>query len=304
METKYIDKYGKPMTKQAVQSLPAGQLHKRSGIPVNILPDTAAIYESIAEIMIETILKKKNKKVVMILPVGPVGQYPVFAEKVKKRGLSCKNLWTINMDEFIDRTGRAIAESHPLSFKGEMRRLFFNLIPSELRMPYNQMLFPRHDNMDKIDRAFDEHAKNGVDLCLAGVGPEGHFAFNEDPNFRHVEVSEEEFLNDRTRLVMVNTSTVDMDALVASCGDRSSIPPFAVTIGPYDILSAKRTEVIFFAGKFQRTALREVLFRKHTMRFPGSLLKLRRKKDGSFERQNLTVWATPAEAGIVTTKTI
>ncbi len=157
---------------------------------------------------------------------------------------------------------------------------------------------------DEIDRAFDEHAPEGVDLCLARVGPEGHFAFNEDPNFRHVEVSEEEFLADRTRLVLVNTSTVDMDALVAGCGDRSGVPPFAVTIGPGDVLMARRTEVIFFAGKFQRTALRETLFRKPTMRFPGSLLKLRREKDGSLKPQNLTVWATPQEAGIVTSETI
>jgi hypothetical protein len=96
-----------------------------------------------------------------------------------------------------------------------------------------------------------------------------------------------------------------MDALVASCGDRSAVPPFAVTIGPRDVLSANRIETVFFAGKFQRTALREVLFRKPTMKFPGSLLKLRRKKDGSFQqRRNLTIWATPVEAGSVTAQTI
>jgi 6-phosphogluconolactonase/glucosamine-6-phosphate isomerase/deaminase len=158
--------------------------------------------------------------------------------------------------------------------------------------------------MDEIDRAFDQHAPEGVDLCLAGVGPEGHVAFNEDPNFRHVRVSEEEFLADRTRLVMVNTSTVDMDALVASCGDRAAIPPFAVTIGPHDILRAQRTEAIFFAGKFQRYALREVLFAEPTMRFPGTLLRKRKLSDGTMADQNITVWTTPVEAGPVTTQTI
>ena len=169
--------------------------------------------------------------------------------------------------------------------------------------PLHDPYFPLY--MDQIDRAFDKHAPDGVDLCLAGVGPEGHFAFNEDPSFRHVEVSEEEFLNDRTRLVLVNTSTVDMDALAASCGDRSAVPPFAATIGPRDVLSANRIEIVFFAGKFQRTALREVLFRRPTMKFPGSLLKLRRKKDGSFQqRRNLTIWTTPVEAGPVIAQTI
>jgi hypothetical protein len=109
---------------------------------------------------------------------------------------------------------------------------------------------------------------------------------------------------DRTRLVLVNTSTVDMDALVASCGDRSAVPPFAVTLGPHDILRAKRTEVVFFAGRFQRFALRETLFRKPTMHFPGTLLKLRKQPDGGLADQNLTVWTTPDEAGPVASQTI
>lgn len=304
MEQKYSDKNGKPMTKKRVQLLPPKELEEWSGIPVNILSSIEAVYDAIAEIMIETILKKKGGKVTMILPVGPTGQYPIFAKKVKERGIDCRDLWTFNMDEFLDRTGRTIPESHPMSFKSEMMKKFFRNIPPGLRMPIEQMFFPRHDNMDEIDQAFDKHAKGGVDLCLAGVGPEGHFAFNENPNFQHVEVSEEEFLADRTHLVLVSTSTVDMDALVASCGDRSAVPPFAVTIGPHDILAAKRMEVIFFAGRFQRTALREVLFRKPTMAFPASFLKLRKKQDASLEPQNITVWVTPEEAGPISSQTI
>jgi len=303
-EQGYFDKDGSQMNKEEVQLLPLDKLKERSGIPINILPSTDAIYDAIAEVMIETILNKKGSKVSMIFTVGPTGQYALFAKKVKERGVNCRNLWTFNMDEFLDRNGRTIPESHPMSFKGEMMKSFFSQIPPELRMPVGQMFFPRHDNMDEIDRAFDEHARGGVDLCLAGVGPEGHFAFNEDPNFRHVQVSKEEFLNDRTRLILISTSTVDMDALVAGCGDRSIVPPFAVTIGPHDILRAKRTEVVFFAGRFQRTALREVLFRKPTMRFPGTFLKVRKKRDGSFEPQNLTIWATPEEAGPVKSRTI
>jgi glucosamine-6-phosphate deaminase len=306
MECNYIDRHGRAMTRQEVHGLAAEALAERSGIPVRILPDREALYEAVAEVMIEVIEanNKRGAKTTMILPVGPVGQYPAFARKVADRGIDCRNLWTFNMDEFLDRNGRTIAETHPMAFKGEMMRGLYQRLSETLRMPLEQMFFPRHDNMEAIDRALDEHAPDGVDLCLAGVGPEGHFAFNEDPCFRHVEVSEEEYLADRTRLVLVNTSTVDMDALVASCGDRSAVPPFAVTLGPHDILRARRTEVIFFAGRFQRFALREVLFRKPTMHFPGTLLKLRKQPDGRLVPQDLHVWATPEEAGTVTAQTI
>ena len=305
MERDYRDRNGAVLTRQQAQLLPTGDLAERSGLPVRVCPSADSLYDAIAEVMIDTIVAKPGAKVTMILPVGPVGQYPVFARKVAERGVDCRHVWTFNMDEFLDRNGRTIPDSHPMSFKGTMATSLFERIPDKLRMPAEQRFFPRHDNMDDIDRAFDAHAPDGVDLCLAGVGPEGHFAFNEDPNFAHVEVSEAEFLADRTRLVLVNTSTVDMDALVASCGDRAAIPPFAVTIGPHDVLRAKRTEVIFFAGQFQRQALREVLFRTPTMRFPGSLLKRQKQPDGRLvPHPNMTVWATPVEAGAVTTQTI
>ena len=153
-------------------------LAARSGLRLNILPDVDSLYDAIAEVMVRTLIAKKGRKTTMILPVGPIGQYPRFAAKVRERRLDCRNLWTFNMDEFLDRNGRTIPESHPMSFKGTMLRSFFELIPAALRMPLDQMFFPRHDNLAEIDAAFDEQAPGGVDLCLAGVGPEGHFAFN------------------------------------------------------------------------------------------------------------------------------
>jgi glucosamine-6-phosphate deaminase len=304
MKREYYDKNGKPMTWEDVKQLAPDELSERSGILLNTAADYESLYEAIAEIMIETVLSKKGEKIAMILPVGPTRQYPLFARKVKEKSVDCKNLWTFNMDEFLDRNGRTLPENHPMSFKGDMMRNFFQLIPPDLRMPKSQMFFPEQNNFDEINEAFDKQAPDGVDMCLAGVGPEGHIAFNEDPNYGHVEVTEEEFIEDRTRLVAVKTSTVDMDALVAGCGDRQAIPPFAVTIGPHDILKAKRIEVVFFAGQWHRTPLRETLFRKPTMRFPGSLLKMRKYRDGLRKRKNLTVWATPVETGPVFSKTM
>jgi len=304
MYREYYDKDGSPLSKEEIQLMPQEKLSERSGIPLTVIDNYEDLYDAVAEMMIETILEKKGDKVTMILPVGPTEQYPVLAKKIRERKINLKNLWTFNMDEFLDRNGKTIPVSHPMSFKRSMMEDFYNLIPEDLRMPINQMFFPRHDNMEEIDKAFDEHAPDGVDLCLSAVGPEGHIAFNEDPNFRHVEVEEEEYLNDRTRLVLVNTSTVDMDALVAGCGDRQAIPPFAVSIGPHDILRAKRAEVVFFAGRWHRSSLRETLFRKPTMHFPGSLLKVRKNENGNLVKQNIRIWATPVESGKIYSKTM
>ena len=61
MEREYRDKDEELLTKKQVQMLPPEELQGRSGLPVNILPDTDGLYESIAEVMIETILEKAEE---------------------------------------------------------------------------------------------------------------------------------------------------------------------------------------------------------------------------------------------------
>jgi glucosamine-6-phosphate deaminase len=307
MQPEYRDGAGKGMTREEVQQLAPQALGERSGRDLVIYDEHEELYDALAEIMLGVVKAASGGPVTMILPVGPTLQYPLFARKVKEEAVDLTALRTFNMDEFLDRNGRTIPESHPLSFRGEMRRMLLERLPASANFVPERMHFPRHDNLDAIDRAFDTHAPDGVDLCLAGVGPEGHFAFNEDPNFRHVRVTEAEFLDDRTRLVLVNTSTVDMDALVAGCGDRAAVPPFAVTVGPHDVLRSRRMVLAFFAGRFQRAALREVLFREPTLHFPGTLTTLRKHADGSVTprtARELQILCTREEAGVVESRTI
>jgi 6-phosphogluconolactonase/glucosamine-6-phosphate isomerase/deaminase len=295
------------MTREQAYHVNPDDLARISGNNLHIFETHEQLYEALAECMIETISARKGKPVSMIMPVGPTLHYPLFARKVGESKIDLSNLRIFHMDEFLDRTGRTIGIEHPLSFKGELIRQLYERLPAESGFSIDRALFPRHDTMDEIDRSFDTYAPEGVDLCLAGVGPEGHIAFNEDPNFRHICVSEDTFLEDRTKLVLVNSSTVDMDALVAGCGDRTAIPPFAVTIGPHDILRSKLMVIAFFAGRFQRCALREVLFRKPTMHFPGTLATLKKNQDGSTtprNHDNLRILCTSEEAGIVESRTI
>jgi glucosamine-6-phosphate deaminase len=303
----YRDAAGTEMSREEVLRLPPETLAERSGKNLVIFHRHEELYAAVADAMAQAVRRGGDAPTTMILPVGPTLHYPLFAQRVAQERLDLSRLRTFNMDEFLDRNGRTVGEGHPFSFRGEMMRMLFEQLPARAGFSLDRMLFPRHDNMEEVDGAFDRFAPEGVDLCIAGVGPEGHFAFNEDPNFRHVRVREEEFLRDRTRLVLVNTSTVDMDALVAGSGDRSAVPPFAVTIGPHDVLRSRLMLLAFFAGPFQRTALREVLFRKPTMHFPGTLTTLRKHSDGSLAPRSaaeLRILCTPEEAGIVESRTI
>jgi len=138
----YRDAADQVMTRDEVHRLTPDNLGPRSGIAVRIMPDETALYDAVAETMVETIIGRRGEKTTMILPVGPIGQYPVFARKVVERNVDCRNLWTFNMDEFLDRNGRTIPQSHPMSFRRIMMESFYNQLPENLRMPLDQMHFP------------------------------------------------------------------------------------------------------------------------------------------------------------------
>ena len=67
------------------------------------MEDNAAVFKSMADEMVEEI-KRKNalgENTVFICPVGPVGQYPYFVDMVNEQNISLKNVWFINMDEYL-----------------------------------------------------------------------------------------------------------------------------------------------------------------------------------------------------------
>ena len=114
-----------------------------------ILKDTDAMHLHCANSIADQIVanNKKGKRTVIILPVGPVGQYPFLVKRINKEGISLKNCHFFYMDENCDDNGRVIPPSHPLSFRGEMERDFFRHIKKSLMIPKDQLVFPDHLNV-------------------------------------------------------------------------------------------------------------------------------------------------------------
>jgi glucosamine-6-phosphate deaminase len=152
---------------------------KNAKMPVRVMESEAAMYEEIAEIMASTIEKKNGERCVIICPVGPIGQYPIFAKKVNERRISLKNCIFINMDEYLTDDDETIPYESPLSFHATMDRMLYSLIDEELVMPESQRLFPEPEKEAEIDALFDSFDK--VDLCLTGVGINGHIALTSPP---------------------------------------------------------------------------------------------------------------------------
>jgi len=226
-------------------NMPVEEVDAWSPVKVELYDDSEGLYRAMARSMVDTIAEnnRAGKVTTFIVPVGPTAQYPIAADISNQERVSWKNVWTFNMDEYLDWEGRPIPEDHPMSFHGSMKRALFDQLDAELRIPEEQRWFPDPFAPDAIDDKIAEvTGGEGVDVCYGGIGEHGHIAFNESPDLmaHYAHLTPEEFKNSKTRVLPLNPETL-VRALRSPL--YTLCPPGAVTLGMRVILGAKRIEL-------------------------------------------------------------
>ena len=246
--------------------LSAKELGVGAKIPLVKLGDSGEVFYEMALEMVREIEKNNaaGKKTVFICPVGPVGQYPIFVRLVNERRLSLKNCWFINMDEYLTDDAKWIEEESPLSFRGFMNRNVYGKIDEELLMPQSQRVFPDPNNVGYIPALIEE--LGGVDIAFGGIGINGHLAFNEASE----EMTPEEFAQLRTRVLPISRETRVANAIGDRGGAIDAMPRLCVTIGIYEILSARKLRLGVFRD-WHRSVVRQAAYGEVSARFPVTL---------------------------------
>ena len=244
---------------------------KNSKIPVRVMQTEADMMEEIAELMASVIEKNnaKGEKTVIICPVGPIGQYPIFAQKVNERNISLQNCWFINMDEYLVGDDETIPYENPLSFKATMDRVLYSQVRKELLMPTSQRLFPEPKKEAEIDALFEKLGK--VDLCLTGVGINGHIAFNEPPKATDA-ITDEEYKNCGTRCADIATETVVNNGANKLRGALDIFPKRCITLGMKQLLKAKTLKVYLYCN-WQWGIMRKMALEEESRFMPVSFLQ-------------------------------
>ncbi len=253
--------------------VPISELERYSKVRLQIFDDQAALFDDFARSIANEIQanNQANQPTRLILPVGPVGQYPGLVEICNRERISWRNTHTFNMDEYCDWQGRWIPADHPLSFRGIMQRTVFDRLEPELRIPPEQMHFPDPLKLDQISQ--DIQAVGGIDTCYGGLGYHGHIAFNEPPLSRWYQVSVEEFKKSKTRIVALAADSIVMNSIRNTGGNPETLPPMAVTLGMADILAARRIRIYCPGGMWQRHAVRTALLGEPRIDYPATLLQ-------------------------------
>lgn len=240
---------------------------------LEVLPDAVSLFQRIASTIADEI-KSNNLAGLptrLILPVGPVGQYPLLVQMCNRERISWRNVFTFNMDEYCDWQGRAIPTDHPLSFQGYMQRVLFSQLDPDLRVPADHIHFPDPLRLDEISQRIQ--AVGGIDTCYGGIGINGHVAFNEPPVFPYHRVSAEQFRQSLTRVVPLSPESTVMNSIRNQGGNLADFPPQGVTLGMGELYAARRIRLYCPGGAWQRAVLRRAVLDDEDVTCPVTLLR-------------------------------
>lgn len=246
-------------------------IEKMNGVTCKVVDSEWGIYFDMAMTMLEEIIanNKAGKSTVMIVPVGPTQQYPILADLVNRLRVSLKNVHFFNMDEYMLSPTEVIAHDDPMSFHYRMEHEFYSLVDPELVMPESQRHFPEPGKEAEYDALIEE--LGGVDLCLGGLGINGHVAFNEaaeedDP------ITPDAFAELPTRVLPISRETKTINAYGYQRGDLRGMPQWCITIGMRQIINSRKI-YIALNRPWQNGPFKHAVFGPQQGQLPASLLR-------------------------------
>ena len=210
---------------------------------INVLKNYKELSSTVADI-VETQIKE-HPLTKLGLPTGstPFGMY----DELVNRKLDWKSVITFNLDVYLMNITR------PQSYQSYMRKNLFdrtNIYPDHSHFPFR----PFSAFEDKIEKSM------GIDLCILGIGTNGHIAFNEPGS---------SFLS-RTRVVNLSEQTIEDNSRFFDSID--DVPKQAITMGLGTIMESKKI-VLMANGVNKLNILNVAMNGEVTEDVPASILQ-------------------------------
>ena len=197
---------------------------------------------------VANIIKRQLKKHPLSKLGLPTGDTPLgmYSELVKKE-LDWSHAITFNLDVYL------MNIDHPQSYQMYMRGNLFdrtNIYPDHTHFPFR----PTSAFEDKITESM------GIDLCILGIGSNGHIAFNEPGSS----------FKSRTRLVNLDKQTIEDNSRFFDSVD--DVPKQAITMGLGTIMESKKI-VLMANGVHKFQILNVAMNGGVTENVPASILQ-------------------------------
>ena len=227
----------------------------RAALRARVLPDYEAMSAAAADVVASK-LREKPRAVFMV-PTGttPLGMYRGLVERHEREGLSFSLATFFNLDEYL-----GLPQDHPASYHVYMRENFYGLVdvdPGRVHVPDGAAPDPEAE-CRRYERAI--RAAGGVDVCVLGIGRNGHIGFNE-PGAS---------FDSRTRVVRLAESTRRVNATDFE-GERA--PERAISVGMRTI-SGSREVLLLASGANKAGAVAAAVGGEVSEDVPASALRL------------------------------
>lgn len=186
----------------------------------------------------------RNSKFVLGLATGstPLTTYAELIRMHREEGLSFAHVITFNMDEYV-----GLPKEHPESYHSFMWNNLFSHIDI---VPENTNILNGNSSDLVKECAEYEHriaVAGGIDLFLAGIGVDGHLAFNEPFSS----------LSSRTRVMDLTIDTRIVNSRFFG-GDVNAVPKQALTVGVATVCEARQV-VLLATGYAKANALKHTI---------------------------------------------
>ena len=161
-----------------------------AALQTRVLHDYEAMSAAAADVVASKL--REEPGAVFMIPTGttPLGMYRRLVAMHEGEGLSFARATFFNLDEYL-----GLPPDHPASYHVYMQENFYGLVdvdPERVHVPDGFAPDPEAE-CGRYERAI--RSAGGVDLCVLGIGRNGHIGFNEpgasfDSRTRVVELAE------------------------------------------------------------------------------------------------------------------
>jgi glucosamine-6-phosphate deaminase len=219
-----------------------------------VFPD----YEAMSAATADAVARRlgEDPSTVLLLPTGttPLGMYRRLVDLHRLGEISFSQATFFNLDEYL-----GLVPDHPASYHVYMEEHFYGLIdadPTRIFVPDGAAPDPKAE-CERYEAAIRD--SGGVDVCVLGIGRNGHIGFNE-PGAP---------FDSRTRVVTLSEST-----RLVNAGDfeANRAPERAITVGMATI-SESREVLLLASGTNKANAVAAALEGDVSESMPASMLK-------------------------------
>ncbi len=199
-----------------------------AALQAHVLPDYETMSTAAADVVASKLREKPHA--VFMIPTGttPLGMYRGLVARHEKEGLSFARATFFNLDEYL-----GLPPDHPASYYVYMQENFYGRVdvdPERVHVPDGSAPDPEAE-CEQYERAI--RVSGGVDLCVLGIGRNGHIGFNE-PGAP---------FDSRTRVVRLAETTRRVNATDFE-GERA--PERAISVGMRTISDSR--EILLLAS--------------------------------------------------------